>query len=94
VHVLADPPVRPGGEEADRPDDRDDHHDQQRDPVQVEVPAISTYTPNCATRPMTRAPVMFRMVWIASSTTVMTRIVRWLVGSRFQPNQLCVSAVT
>jgi hypothetical protein len=43
---------------------------------------------------MTRAPVMFRMVWIASSTTVMTRIVRWLVGSRFQPNQLCVSAVT
>ena len=58
------------------------------------VPTISTYTPNCATRPITWAPVMLRMVWIASRTSGDHRIVMWLVGSRFQPNQLCVSAAT
>ena len=41
---------------------------------------------------VTVAPVMFRAVWMASRITVMTRMVRWLVGSRFHPNQLWLSA--
>ena len=58
------------------------------------VPTISTYTPNCATRPITCAPVMLSVVWIARRMITMIRIVQWSVGSRFQPNQLWVSAVT
>ena len=56
------------------------------------VPTISTYTPNCATLPITVAPVMLSSVWITSSATVISRIDLWSVGSMFQPNQLCVSA--
>ena len=39
------------------------------------VPMISTKTPNRATRAITLTPVMFSVVWIASRTTVMMRIV-------------------
>lgn len=42
---------------------------------------------------MTFAPVMFSPDWMASRMSVMTRIVRWLVGLKFEPNQLCSSAV-
>ena len=35
---------------------------------------------------------MFSVVWIASRISVTTRIVEWFAGSRFQPNQLWVSA--
>ncbi len=56
------------------------------------VPRISTYTPNCATRPMTFAPVMFRVDWIASRTSTTIKIVTWLAGLKFQLNQLCMSA--
>jgi hypothetical protein len=58
------------------------------------VPTNSTQTPNCATRAITRVPVMFSVVWIANRISVMTRIVECLAGSRFQLNQLCVSAAT
>jgi hypothetical protein len=37
---------------------------------------------------MIRAPVMFTVNWIASRMSVMTRIVPWPAGLRFQPNQL------
>ena len=57
------------------------------------VPTISTYTPNWAIRPITCAPVMFSMVWISRRTTVISKMVTWSVGSRFQPNQLWVSAL-
>ena len=57
------------------------------------VPRISTPTPNCATRPITFAPVMLSVVWIARRTSVISRTVVWLVGSQFVPNQLCESAV-
>jgi len=42
---------------------------------------------------ITLAPVAFSPVWIASNATVTSRIVTWLVGSRLQPNRLCVKAV-
>ena len=58
------------------------------------VPTISTSTPNRATAPITWAPVMLRIVWISSRTTVIHRIVVWSVGSRFQPNQLWDSEAT
>ena len=58
------------------------------------VPTISTNTPNRATVPITWAPVMLRMVWISSSTTVTSRTVLWSEASRFQPNQLWVSDAT
>ena len=56
------------------------------------VPRISTPTPNCAMRPMTLAPVMLSVVWIARRTSVISRTVVWFVGSQFVPNQLCESA--
>ena len=49
------------------------------------VPTISTYTPNCATRPITWAPVMLRMVWISRSSTVIHRIVKWSAGVEVPP---------
>ena len=35
---------------------------------------------------------MFSVVWMSIRTSVMSRIVQWLVGLRFQLNQLCISA--
>ena len=58
------------------------------------VPRISTPTPNLATAPMTRAPVMLSVVWIASRTSVMNRIVEWCAGFQLVPNQLWKREVT
>ena len=57
------------------------------------VPRISTPTPNFATQPITLAPVMLSVVWIARRTSVISRTVVWFVGSQFVPNQLWESAV-
>jgi len=37
---------------------------------------------------------MLSVVWIASRMIVMTRIVVWCAGLKFQPNQLWVRLVT
>jgi hypothetical protein len=44
-------------------------------------------------RPMTLAPVMLSVVWIASRTSVMRRMVECHVGSHFVPNHLCARSV-
>ena len=69
------------------PVDREDDRDAER-PEDLDV------TPNFATSPMTRAPVMFSDVWIASRIIVISRIVVWSRRVQFHPNQLWVSAVT
>ena len=46
------------------------------------------------TRPITLAPVMLSVVWIARRTIVIRRIVVWFVGSQFVSNQLCESCTT
>src|SRR4051812_16037761 len=63
-----------------------------QDQEDSERPDNLTYTPSRAIRAITRAPVMFSVVWIASSISVIQRIVPCEAGFRFQPNQLCVSA--
>jgi hypothetical protein len=58
------------------------------------VPRISTPTPNFATQPITLAPVMLSVVWIARRARVTMRTVVWFVGSQSVPNQLWLSAAT
>jgi hypothetical protein len=49
--------------------------------------AAGALTPNWTTRAITRVPVRFSVVWIASRISVMMRIAECLVGSRPQLNQ-------